>query len=1119
MPTIKTSNNDTPDLDSLLSHIRLRGVAVGNHEMQRLQALFAQAPSLTRNELLNLLMAVLAKDEWQRKQIRRVYDRLVPYDSEDLEDAEALDHLYEGKSERKEKSSTDKQVVDEAEDNPDLDEKEAFSWKDLTPKTIASVLAVLTIATVLLVYGTAPKVKQESSPPEITQPKQEQQAIKEPEIKPGEEPLKLIKTIDHWIPHIESRPRDPWPQLLPALMLLLMSGLGFSWLLYNALVASRQQKPNRPKLIKENGRFHVAGVSKLTDYHLLNGDQRRELRWGISRYKSEQPLNRLNISVSVKRSAIEGLPQLAFEHSNHEREVWLWQDSSSTNPDLNRLVDEINHTLQRANISVQRGYFLGLPSTVKSAQGEVLWSKRHDYPETEPLVVVFADAEKLQIRQQSHPEPSDRSLQQLSYWPLLCFVDTSHQAGTLQRCLYPHDLECILPKAVANWLANQGQSKAHTADNCMLDSLHQWAIACALPNRVIMEDEIRALHNALGFNCSWQFHSLTRYAKPSGHGFDFRAQRVNLLKELKPNSEDSDFASKAIQFWIDRNHDLEKAFKEKQQTGSAWENTRKQKLLERDTALLKLWFAEQKVEELSPNNIKSTVKALYDLCAHKSLKKDIRREVSYYCCAGFKPLADSPVNSVHQINLPFEWQNLGSETQRQLLHCGFGGQLDTKVKLRLDNATKVILAGLATIMTLSLWASIYLLMPQPPEVVTKLDSPEPPKNILIPLVEANRYLAGTYKSLGHYQKLETTKYLKSFTNQVLTISWQRRAAQPAQININTGFYGSAQRWFLGTISNPKRPEFEEGSWPDLSIVVIFGDPQDIEVRSLAAKLLDTGSADQVLLGYGKALIEEHYKLLSRTSLIKDSQWIYVNGQVLNRGDHSTNSRIGTLKQELADLWKILMMSTQVLSLHELEDAEVISQSSPMLQAVNTLIASKSYSAIMGSSAYSETYLKLLISKMESAPKSAELRLDLSRLQLEGDKEALFASVETVSDFLAKIYESGLSAQQRLVLLEKIKITLDKQRKELNESGYKYDDTALCSQSGKHEHYVSKGDTLYGVIVGCGYKLLDSKVLSIDGLLKLEDILIFYFDDSKNIYKIDIERVGRQPINLYSNQIK
>ena len=72
-------NNDTTDLNKLLEHFRARGIAVGTIELQRLQNIFAQSPSLSWEEFRQLLCAILAKDDDQRRIIKRLFEQLIPY--------------------------------------------------------------------------------------------------------------------------------------------------------------------------------------------------------------------------------------------------------------------------------------------------------------------------------------------------------------------------------------------------------------------------------------------------------------------------------------------------------------------------------------------------------------------------------------------------------------------------------------------------------------------------------------------------------------------------------------------------------------------------------------------------------------------------------------------------------------------------------------------------------------------------------------------------------------------------------------------------------------------------------------------------------------------------------
>ena len=77
--------------------------------------------------------------------------------------------------------------------------------------------------------------------------------------------------------------------------------------------------PNRPNIEEGNGRFQVPELKNGADYYLLNGNQRKEMCWGISRYISEQPLNRMDIEASVESSAKAGLPEIVFLNALEER--------------------------------------------------------------------------------------------------------------------------------------------------------------------------------------------------------------------------------------------------------------------------------------------------------------------------------------------------------------------------------------------------------------------------------------------------------------------------------------------------------------------------------------------------------------------------------------------------------------------------------------------------------------------------------------------------------------------------------------------------------------------------------------------------------------------------------
>ncbi len=75
-----------PDLSLLLQQFRLQGIPVGTLEYTRLQTIFASQPHLSREALNNILCTVLAKDDYQRQKINRIFYKLVPFEVQPVDD-------------------------------------------------------------------------------------------------------------------------------------------------------------------------------------------------------------------------------------------------------------------------------------------------------------------------------------------------------------------------------------------------------------------------------------------------------------------------------------------------------------------------------------------------------------------------------------------------------------------------------------------------------------------------------------------------------------------------------------------------------------------------------------------------------------------------------------------------------------------------------------------------------------------------------------------------------------------------------------------------------------------------------------------------------------------------
>ncbi|MBU0653733.1 MAG: hypothetical protein KJ914_01220 [Gammaproteobacteria bacterium] len=866
-------------IDTLLKQLRLRGIPVSTLEMQRLSAVFQREPHITRAELRELLCALLGKEENQRRTIRRLFEQLVPF-------AEAAVLPETSGSTLAFNASQPRQALETELATPRPTVKHPFDYWQVGWKLM---LLITLLAFVFWYWYPVDKQTDVSSDSQITAADQTSSPLAVHSLLEDKNTseLQLVDSIETWKVEVKVIPQNLWKDLLPNLILFVGAGLGFFWLLNKAIQRTWIRTPEPPVLRAQPGRFHLPNLKNLADYHLLSGSERREMSWGINRYLTDSPFNKLDIPASVEASARSGLPAIEYLHASREREVWLWQDQDSGNADLLKLAEEIGDTLRAAKIEVQRGYFRGLPDMIRSERGEVIWSSKHEYPEHQPLVVVLVDGNSLaQLGVLQKPE-THIAFRQLGHWATLCMVDCSQQPGNLCSVTKPYDLDCLQPHEVAGWLARQGEPQQAQATACVIDSLHLWAVACSLPERVLMEDEIRALHDALGLNCAWQYHALRRYAESAGLGLDFSRSRLALLQEFARLAEqDTKRVNTVIGYWLQRTNEIDATLCAEETEHRPWKNTLKQQRLYLERALLKLWtpLDTGELEEIS-----STAQTLYDLHALPKLKAEVERKLGQYACQNWQETTGiTPANPGEWICLPLRWESLPPQTQHQLKAAGFGGKAE-KLPLRWDKMTSILLGALLGVMCIAVGHGIWQWMPKPAIIRTTSNSAKPPLNAIIKYppkitIDTHDLWVGTAKQNIEKEKLHP--------NSTVQVKWSRQIQVARNIISNTdelkeNEYNQTELWLAGKRANPDRPK--EKDWPLVSIAIIEGSTTDHEIRKLAAALLDTGTADQVVVGknWHKAIDN----LQKEWSSIPSTQWIYINAQHTHKKSDTTSAQL------------------------------------------------------------------------------------------------------------------------------------------------------------------------------------------------------------------------------------
>lgn len=129
---------------------------------------------------------------------------------------------------------------------------------------------------------------------------------------------------------------------------------------------------------------------------------------------------------------------------------------------------------------------------------------------------------------------------------------------------------------------------------------------------------------------------------------------------------------------------------------------------------------------------------------------------------------------------------------------------------------------------------------------------------------------------------------------------------------------------------------------------------------------------------------------------------------------------------------------------------------------------------------------------------------------------LYVTHEKAEIVIKEVEDSSLTAKERLTMLEKIQDAVDRDRQVLIDSGALV--KSECSKDNQYEHFVRKGDTLFGVMKECGYRIDSSEIFELNDTLKLRDILTFHYDANKTVHLITIDRVGSETIKLYKTNL-
>jgi formylglycine-generating enzyme required for sulfatase activity len=794
-------------LPSLLAALREAGLSVGVAELARLQAVFSRQPALGSGEkgeavpaarLGGLLAALLVKSGEDRQIFERVFAAWLERSEADLRERET------------------------PTERPPLPSPRPVGQSPSRRKPRWSAAA----ACLLLVIVAAVDRDARWSPPEGSRKV----------VPPSPPPLQRLapadvrqRTFTPWVPTLEVLPGpgtwSGWPAF--GLGVLSLAAAGELW----RRLRGKSWMPERTSLPPLPGPPRVfLSPPALRGAQLLSQREQETLVWGIGRYVSEEPTRRLDLPATVRATARSGgLPELRFERARYPREVWIWTDETADDPALGRLADEIEALLRLYGLPVERARFRGLPERLVAADGQVFAPNELDERRDLALVAVLTDGRILGY-QWAAPDRRVRVealLRGLSSWPRLTVVDFSDGAGELPRILARHGLSLLAPEEVARFLGGAATSAGSggTVRAGALPGQHgdtAWAAVCALGPSPVAEETAFELRERLGLATSpWALRALREEAPgPPGRlqwSPSPRARLLNWLRSAEGNSLDGKTPSllgRALDAW-DSIYRREMEARSAAAGVAPWEGTPAAERLAMERALLKLW---RRPEEAA--------RELYRLYRGR-LAESIGQHLSGLLPDGW--------NREGKIGLPWPWDPLPAAPKVMLQEMGFGrGVLPALVLGRSSRLRLGVALGLGLgLGALVVAAGSGIERTGRPSLTHGKGKPADAREWIEPY-RANWSVTVATRTASEHRIVPPGSRV--------TVRWKQRPKRDCIARQSDG----TEIWRCGSLA---QPAVLSGTI-EQSVAFLGMSPGAPEVDALALALLDSGSADTVVVGLG-----------------------------------------------------------------------------------------------------------------------------------------------------------------------------------------------------------------------------------------------------------------------------
>lgn len=820
------------ELGDFLAALRLNGVPVGPGEIERLRHLFACQPRLDQAGLKTLLGALLIKSASQRQTFEALFAAWCPDRDADWPEPEIAT----------EKASPTPQPGTAEHQQTLVPPTDPPPPPDFIKRILVTGTLLLLVA---LIWSLLPHPTQVTTkvPPPAAKATVPNAPNKDPDL-----PDQAVNAVWTWRID-ELRPESiRVPERLGPLPLTLLGAIA----LVLALALRWRYRQRFPTITATRQSYRGFGWQALPplardDGALIDARARRQLMWNVERFVADDPTRRLDLARTVEQSArAGGCVRFCFRPAVYERAIWFWLDRHLAPATPREIAAQLGATLRAAGLDARQGFFTDTPQRVDWPGQPAYRPVAEEGQGRQAQVAIFTDGAGLR-RQLEHPlyrDETRRLLGALQHWPRLCFVDCSPSGEQLAALLAEQRLrlDVVSLPQLADWLGavRSEEVPAAAADEGLSGPARQWAAAVAFGAGQADAAAAHSLRAVLNLSASpWEVDAiLAASAQP-----EERRQLINWLLRVEPPRvdgalRDDSLARRALAWWEARYGDADQEKRAQENPLLPWTNSLASRRWQVEQALLRLYTDPQAAAD-----------RLTEL-ADEELRAEIEYRLSELAAADHRPLDGDDDTRIY---LSWRFAGLSATVRHRLRQLGFAGGLYPSAPPSTTEAPRLVLATtlLGTLALAAFAVAGYrLLADKPPRVLISEEIHAHPTLAAQTLRLVERAQPNGYQlTFGSAKESVTLPHVAAGSEVLVSWRWAERE-NPVPIAGSDSVLLRA-----GSLAQPIRACGK--GWPLRSLTVVAAPYTDPAARQLAIRLLDKGSADQVVVGvdWGEQLQE------------------------------------------------------------------------------------------------------------------------------------------------------------------------------------------------------------------------------------------------------------------------